>query len=45
MSKDNAFNNQSLILEEERHARCSRKIRISTTNNGEIIDNIPRRDT
>ncbi|MHA1218877.1 MAG: hypothetical protein ACTSSN_00275 [Candidatus Heimdallarchaeaceae archaeon] len=45
MSKDNAFNYQIPILEEERYSNCSSKIRISKTNNGEIIDNIPRRDT
>ena len=45
MSKDNAFNHQIPILEEEGYSKYSSKIRISTANNGEIIDNVPRRDT
>ena len=45
MPKDNAFNYQIPILEEEGYSSCSSKIRINTANNGEIIENISRRDT
>lgn len=45
MPKDNAFNYQIPILEEEGYSSCSSKIRINIANNGEIIENISRRDT